>query len=424
MPKRYTIPLMMIMLWATNPTLAQVGDVYGVHDPTVVRCGSHYYLFCTGKGIPIRRSPDLIHWKHVGRVFDTNAPEWAVKEIPKTNDVWAPDITCHDGKYFLYYSVSTFGSQRSCIGLAVNKTLDPHNPNYNWDDKGKVIESFSGKDNFNAIDASVIADEKGQRWLVFGSFWSGIKLARLNNQTGMLAESKPKLYSIACRPQHHAIEAADIIFRNGYYYLFVSFDQCCKGTASTYKTMIGRAEKVTGPYLDYTGKPMMEGAATLLLKGHGQCYGPGHNDVITAHNKDWLVHHYYDGSADGKPRLQIRPLLWNEDGWPIAGEPVGETLPSGKLIKRQELIGIWQHSVNYHEPNLLTFLPDGKLNELTGKASWKFRNQVLTINWPRTDAPGGTWIDTCRVGPGGEYYIGRNQNGYVIRGIKRISAED
>ncbi len=306
----------------------------------------------------------------------------------------------------------------------INKTLDPHNPDYNWVDKGKVIESFPGKDDFNAIDASVITDEKGQRWLVFGSFWSGIKLAQLNNQTGKLLESQPKLYSLACRPHRHSIEAADIIFRNGYYYLFVSFDQCCKGTASTYKTMIGRSEKVTGPYLDYTGKPMLEGAATLLLQGHGHCHGPGHNDVITAHNKDWLIHHYYDGESNGKPKLQIRPLLWNDDGWPVAGEPVGETLPSGKLIKRKNLTGVWQHSVDYREPNLLTFLPDGRLDEITGKATWKFRNQTLNLYWPRTDAPGGTWIDTCVMGPGGEYYVGRNQNGNIIRGIKRFSAEN
>ena len=84
-----------------------------------------------------------------------------------------------------------------------------------------------------------------------------------------------------------------------------------------------------------------------------------------------LVHHYYDGESNGKPRFQIRPLLWNDDGWPVAGEPVGENLPSGKLIKRKDLTGVWQHSVDYREPNLLTFLPEGKLNEITGKTTWK-----------------------------------------------------
>ncbi len=122
----------------------QVGAVRHVHDPTIIQCDDYFYLFGTGKGIPVRRSVDLVHWEMAGRVFDSDAPEWALKEIPRADNTWAPDISYHDGLYYLYYAVSTFGKQRSCIGLAVNETLDASSRKYRWVDRGKSLSPFQG----------------------------------------------------------------------------------------------------------------------------------------------------------------------------------------------------------------------------------------------------------------------------------------
>jgi len=160
-----------LSLWLLPVCLAADEPMRHVHDPTIATHGGEYYVFSTGKGIPIRRSKNLLHWETAGRVFEEDAPAWARQEIPGARDVWAPDISFCGGQYHLYYSVSTFGSQRSCIGLATNKTLDPADKEYQWIDQGKVIESFPGKDDFNAIDPALVLDARKRPWLVFGSFW-------------------------------------------------------------------------------------------------------------------------------------------------------------------------------------------------------------------------------------------------------------
>ena len=299
---------------------AQEGDVRRVHDPHIIKEAGSYYIFCTGRGIPIRQSSDLLNWKIVGKVFD-KLPEWTKQEIPGAVFPWAPDILFFHGKYHLYYSISTFGSNRSCIGLATNATLDPQGKDYKWVDQGKVIESIK-TDDWNAIDANPVMDEQKNVWLCFGSFWGGIKLRRLDISTGKTSADDTNLYSLASRPEPRAIEGAYIFRKGDYYYLFVSFDFCCKGVKSDYNIRVGRSKEITGPYVDKSGKPMLEGGGTLILEGAGRYIGPGHNSILHDGDKDYLVYHFYDGENRGVPTLQIRPLTWTEDGWPVPGEPL------------------------------------------------------------------------------------------------------
>ena len=166
------------------------GDLQGVHDPAIIRQRDTYYLFVTngppGSLIPIRCSPDLHQWKLCGHVLD-QLPEWAVKEIPGARAPWAPDISFFNGKYHLYYAVSTFGSMNSAIGLATNKTLDSSDPDYKWVDEGMVLRSYKDKDDWNAIDANLFIDGGKDYWLIWGSYWSGIKMRRMDPHTGKLA---------------------------------------------------------------------------------------------------------------------------------------------------------------------------------------------------------------------------------------------
>jgi len=320
-------------LGVAGPAIAQQGDIRRVHDPHIIAAEGMYYIFSTGGGIPIRRSRDLIRWERIGTVFD-ETPRWARDEVPGVRGLWAPDISYFNKRYHLYYSASTWGRNRSCIGLAVNETLDPTNPEYKWVDRGKVIESVPGRDNWNAIDANLVLDERGEPWLAFGSFWSGIKLRRLDRSTGKL-HSDPHIYSLAARSSPGAVEAPCIVRRGAYYYLFVSFDYCGRGAESTYKIMVGRSKTVTGPYLDRDGKPMLDGGGTLVLDSRGHVRGPGHNSVLANGDQHWLVHHYYDADLFGVPTLQIRPLTWDQAGWPVPGEPCrgdggGATRPASR----------------------------------------------------------------------------------------------
>ncbi|HXO73863.1 MAG TPA: family 43 glycosylhydrolase, partial [Puia sp.] len=131
-----------------------------VHDPVLIRQDSMYYLFCTGFGITVYSSKDRATWKKEKPVF-AQAPEWAVKAIPGyRGHTWAPDISFHNGLYYLYYSVSAFGKNTSCIGLATNKTLNPASPDFKWQDHGKVIQSVPGRDMWNAIDPNLVRDQR------------------------------------------------------------------------------------------------------------------------------------------------------------------------------------------------------------------------------------------------------------------------
>jgi len=170
-------------------TYPLTGDIRRVHDPSIIKEGDTYYLFSTGysatERIPIRCSKDLRHWSRCGDVL-SRIPDWALREVPGVTNLWAPDISLFNGKYHLYYSVSTFGSNRSVIALATNRTLDALSPEYGWQDEGMIIQSRI-QDDWNAIDPNIVLDEGGQPWLAFGSFWGGIKLRRVDLLTGKLS---------------------------------------------------------------------------------------------------------------------------------------------------------------------------------------------------------------------------------------------
>ncbi|MCI4590466.1 arabinan endo-1,5-alpha-L-arabinosidase [Sphingobium sp. BYY-5] len=309
------------------------GDLVPTHDPVIAREGDTYHVFSTGHGkrlIETRTSKDLVNWTAGDPIF-TALPDWAKQAIPGSDGMWAPDISHVNGRYRLYYSVSTFGSNRSAIGLTTSPTLDPKAKNYGWRDEGLVVMSTKD-DDFNAIDPNFIIDRDGRHWLSLGSFWTGIKLFALDPKTGKPKDPKAKPFSIARRPAPAGgpapVEAPFIIDHGGYYWLMVSYDYCCKGVNSSYYTVIGRSKAITGPYLGKDGSPLMEGGGTIFLRADLQeqqrFRGPGHAgwlhdvDPRGGDAKDYVVYHAYDKQANGAPTLRIAPVRWGADGWPIA----------------------------------------------------------------------------------------------------------
>jgi len=304
-----------------------------VHDPVMTRQDSTYYIFCTGNGIAMWSSSDRVHWKAEKPVFAA-APQWAVDAIPGfKGHIWAPDISLYKGTYYLFYSVSAFGKNASAIGVATNTTLHTTDANYKWVDHGKVIQSVPGKTNWNAIDPNLITDKDGTQYLVFGSFWDGLKLVKLNKDRLSVAEDLNKIPTIATRRKAaaenmpavdgnpvdaggNAIEAPFIFKHDKYFYLFASIDYCCKGPKSTYKMIIGRSKKLKGPYLDKEGIAMNKGGGSILLAGDANWYGVGHNGVSTFDGVDYIIFHGYDAADRGISKLRVEKLDW-VDGWPV-----------------------------------------------------------------------------------------------------------
>lgn len=303
-----------------------------VHDPVMIRENSTYYLFTTGMGIDVWSSPDMKNWTREKAVFD-QAPQWAVDAIPTfKGHIWAPDIFYHNGLYYLYYSVSAFGKNTSCIGVATNQTLDPKDPDFKWVDHGKVVQSFPGKTNWNAIDPNVILDKDGTPYLFFGSFWDGLKRVKLSPDLLGTAEDMQQIPTVASRKKEasgkkaqdenpeeagpNAIEAPFVFQHDGHFYLFASIDYCCRGVESTYKMIVGRSKKLTGKFVDAEGKELAHGGGTVVLKGNENWHGVGHNAVVHFDGKDYLVFHGYDANDGGHPKLLIREISWSKDGWP------------------------------------------------------------------------------------------------------------
>ena len=305
-----------------------------VHDPVMFRQDSTYYVYCTGRGISVWSSTDRVHWKHEAPVF-AQAPQWTSNAIPGfKNFMWAPDISYYKGLYYLYYAVSVFGKNTSCIGLATSKTLHTNDTAYHWTDRGLIIQSFPGKTNWNAIDPNLITDKDGTPYLFFGSFWDGLKVARLSKDRMHIDDDLNNLPTVASRKTApgaslpavddnppdaggNAIEAPFVFRKGNYFYLFASIDYCCKGPKSTYKMIVGRSTRIKGPYVDKNNIPMAKGGGSLVLAGDSNWYGVGHNAVCTFDGTDYLIFHGYDAADNGRSKLRVEKLDWDAQGWPF-----------------------------------------------------------------------------------------------------------
>jgi arabinan endo-1,5-alpha-L-arabinosidase len=290
-------------------------------DPSVIRVDDSFYAYGTEDNwgeeggyhlVSVLKSKDLVHWEYRRDAFDKK-PDWKPK-----GGIWAPDVTQVEEEFWMYYSFSTWGDPNPGIGLA--KSASPEGP---FVDQGAVFfsEEIGVK---NSIDPFYL-EENGKKYLVWGSF-HGLFLTELSPDGKKVVGDKVQIAG-------NHLEAACIYKRHGFYYLFGSAGTCCEGANSTYRILVGRAEKLAGPYVDKSGAELLDGkSGSLVLKGspgkHGVA-GPGHNaEVITDdQGQDWLMYH---GMYLSKPKLAngtnrralfLDPLIWTE-GWPSVADQV------------------------------------------------------------------------------------------------------
>lgn len=315
-----------------------VTDSPMVHDPVMAYEDSTYYLFATGMGIQQMTSKDRQSWTVLREPVMTVIPQWAHDSVPGfTQHVWAPDIIRWRGRWWMAYSCSTFGRNGSAIGLLSARSLSYPI----WNDEGCIVTSRDNRDNWNAIDPNFVIDDQDQPWLVWGSFWDGIQLARLDTTMHIAKGEKPR--TIARRynlnnptakaalpinpnpPKNptsdfagpNAIEAPFIFKHDGWYYLFVSWDYCCQGSKSNYRVAVGRSKSVEGPYFDRKGIDMRYGGGNLFLEGDKTNYeAAGHCAVYHLDDQDIFICHGYSVAQQGASVLIQRPIRWTDDGWP------------------------------------------------------------------------------------------------------------
>lgn len=305
-----------------------VTDTPMVHDPVMAYENGTFYLYSTGRSLQMMTSPDRHTWTLHRKGAMPAIPEWTHDSVPGFKEhVWAPDIIRWHGRWWLSYSCSTFGKNTSAIGLMSVDSLCHYDQ---WRDEGCIVASQRHRDEWNAIDPNFIIDEDDQPWLTWGSFWDGIQLIRLDSTMHIAKGEKP--FTIARRHPKgvkgdpnptskyagtNAIEAPFIMRHDGYYYLFVSWDYCCRGSKSTYRVVMGRSRNVTGPYLDRNGTPMTEGGGTPFFEGDKQTFeAAGHCAAYHFADGDLFICHGYSIQHKGASILVQRPIRWTDNGWP------------------------------------------------------------------------------------------------------------
>ncbi|KAK3377638.1 glycosyl hydrolase [Podospora didyma] len=287
------------------------------HDPSIiVRPDGTYFRFSTGGRIATHTAPAITGpWKYQGPAL----PNGSTIKLRGNQDLWAPDASQVDGVYYLYYSVSTFGSQNSAIGLARSTTLDAGT----WTDLGSTGLTSDASKPYNAIDSSLIIIN-GMRLLTFGSFWNGLHQISMDTPP-VRVESGAQPRQLSYDRSDKAEEGPILFADGGYYYLFFSKGSCCgydrnrPAVGREYRIMVCRSTTPTGGFVDKSGVACTSGGGALVLGSHEWVYGPGGQGVYRdSFHGPVLYYHYVDtrvGFADRQKRFG-----WNKldflDGWP------------------------------------------------------------------------------------------------------------
>ncbi|NEE04342.1 family 43 glycosylhydrolase [Phytoactinopolyspora halotolerans] len=314
----------------------------GVHDPTLFADDDAYYVAATNGSI--RSAPRLEGpWTNLGNV---PRADWTSSLPGLSGGLWAPHVQRIEDTFYFYYATSAFGTNNSAVGLKT--TRNPADPSSYVDHGAPVVASGAADPEHathNAIDPAIWPDENGDWWLVWGSHFDGIMIQRLGEDMAsvvgerhLIAHRASEAFPIeepgcpypepAC-PNFNRIEGPSIFERDGYFYLMVAWDWCCRpnGNDNTYKIVIGRSENIFGPYVDKNGVDLAEGGGSIILNSReaapevtpaGLYRAPGGPDVFVEDDTYYLVYHAYRPQST----LGIRPMNWH-DGWPYFDEPGG-----------------------------------------------------------------------------------------------------
>lgn len=300
------LPIGSVRVWAVvaslTPLVFALDGQIRIHDPsTIVQCDGKFYTYGTGGTCLV--SDEGWTWR---------------RGVTPARRGMAPDVIQLGDRYYQYISSNPGGQPHSQIIMIRSKSLDPESPDYEWQEAG-IVNSTDGVEFCNGIDPGLFLDPTdGKLWMTFGSYFGYIRIVELDPQTGERVDDKFTNIAINC-------EASIMIYRDGWYYLLATHGSCCRGADSGYNIRVGRARKVTGPFVDHIGIDMLLGGGKLFVGSGGRVIGPGHFGLIDLGDgaQKFSCHYEADLDRGGASVMDIRPLLWR-DGWPVAGENARE----------------------------------------------------------------------------------------------------
>lgn len=450
-----------IASWANRDkwNLANVHD-----PSVVLADDGYYYMYQTdasfgnahvsGGHFHARRSKNLIDWEYMGGTMQA-APSWILAKVNEFRSAqglpsitspqygfWAPSVRkVRSGLYRMYYSVildNNFGdgkpnsnSDNSWTERAFIGVMESSDPSTNvWEDKGYVLCSSTDRDGmyantrnkweqayyyFNAIDPSFIITPEGEHWLIYGSWHSGIAAVQLDPVTGKTKEalSNPwgksyddiksfgkRIYTRKASSRWQASEGPEVIYHDGYYYLFLAYD----GLDVPYNTRVVRSQRVDGPYLDMYGTDCTNaGGDAFPIQTHPYKFsgdlgwvGISHCAIFDDGNGNWFYasqarfpNSTTDTWAPNAVMMgHVRSIVWGEDGWPIVLPERYGAVPQ-LPVHTGDIVGEWEHidlAYEYSKQRVsssIVFDANGTITSgiwKGGKWSFDEDSQVLTAN--------------------------------------------
>ena len=418
---------------------------FNTHDPSVNKQGEWYYMYSTDAswanlhetGALKRRSRDLVNWEFLGTAFDgvpQSAQDFFINGYnPEYTDVgiWAPFLLNFKNRYILYYSApgGLDGVNLAFLGYATSDSAGGP-----WVDQGMITTSIPG-DTINAIDPTVVYDSTTHRlWMAYGSWHTGIYMLELDTATGGIKTPGDRGVRVAARATGYGLEAPEICYRDGWYYLFVSYDPLL----DVYNVRVGRSRNANGPYYDINGVDMADPSSNFPMilapyrfDDHPGWQGTGHCGVF---NDNGTYYMFNQGRPSIEPAmmvLHVREIFWI-DGWPVVSPERFAGVPEC-TIYQDSLVGEWEHLPliyktspgNFHSRSgSLELNADGTFNN-DPENTWTLEGDTLILNWTTGDIQilvvhwGWDWENSCRT----LLYTGINTSGLCIWG-KKINQDE
>ena len=451
-----------------DPSIACLGGKYFMFN-TDASYGNEHMKAPVNKHFPGKMSTDLVNWTYIPGLMD-EAPAWVADSLNKIRarmnldpisassvsyGYWAPVVRKVKvggvEKLRAYYSIvidnyiktgkpntsaNYDGSwtERAFIGMC--ESTDPENGV--WEDKGFVTCSSSdlgrdgwarsGQNNwdgyfyYNAIDPTYVVDDDGRHWLIHGSWHSGFALLEIDPATGKpinelgepWADSVEDLTSrygvrVATRTagsRWQGSEGPDIIFKDGYFYLFMAYD----ALDIPYNTRVVRSKSIEGPYLDIDGRDCTAGGGDCYpIVTHPYKFSKGYGWVGISHctvfQKEDTGEWFYcsqgrlpvnvGGNAYSNAIMMghVRRIVWcpsspssPNDLWPVALPERYAAVPDTEAITEADLVGTWEHinlAYNYGKQDTskdLVLAADGTMSgALSGNWSYDASKGWLTL---------------------------------------------
>ena len=396
------------------------GSVENCSDPEVLEGedgDAYWYLYCTSNPlradnrdengdlgwhlVPMFRSLDLANWDYVGDAFDRD-PATATPLPPASADptaeFWAPEVQRIGEHFYLFVTMTNTSeaagggpdcSGDSSIGYAVSD--GPLGP-WRAAQAPLIAPRRSGEDcsYFWTIDPEVFEDLDGQSHVLYGGASGGIEARELLVVNGGLLTASQSTAVPITIGNRWSYEGAEVIYHDGFYFLFASGTYCCNGPQTGYGAFVGRSESPTGPFVDRQGASFLNtavGGTPVIAQNGNRWIGPGHNVLVQDRSGQWwTLYHAIDEDDPyfaGMTGFTKRPVLLDRidwiNGWPVLNGGAGpsDTLQAAPALWRGELVAPTIEPV--HSDQLSTLDPS---------LSDEFEGADFLDRWDRVHQPG------------------------------------